>query len=180
MCGTGRLDLVREEGLVRPLLLAVAACLGLSLEVVHAAGYKRFSSSVCGYSIDYPTSWSVKHSSNEDTFGRQKSASDYAGVVVACTHPSQRPTTHSLTVAEMKAFRAQGYVLSKATYSGGLGIFSGHKAITAAGQSFQALVEVSSAASGAKGFVFAFAADLRSFKADLPIYLHMLKSWRAR
>jgi hypothetical protein len=41
------------------------------------------------------------------------------------------------------------------------------------------VVEVTSTASGSKGFVFAFAADYGSFKADLPLYLHMLKSWRA-
>jgi hypothetical protein len=157
----------------------VAVLIG-SPGIAHATTYKKFSSSPCGYAIDYPSIWVVKHSGSEDTFSLTSSATTYAGVVVACTHPNQRPTTRNLTIAEMKAFKAEGYALSKATYSGGLGIFSGQKTAKAGGKTIVQLVEVSSTASGNRGFVFAFAADYYSFKADLPIYLHMLKSWRAK
>lgn len=158
---------------------ALALSLGVGVAGAHAASYKRFSSSSCRYSIEYPSGWKLQRGTNSETFSTQRSSSSYAAVVVACTHSRQRPTTQGLTVAQMKEFRSRGYILSKVSYTGGLGIFTGRKPTTAGGKTFQALIEISSTVSRNRGFVFAFAADLASFQADLKLYIHMLSSWRS-
>ncbi|GAC1408348.1 MAG: hypothetical protein NVSMB52_21300 [Chloroflexota bacterium] len=159
-----------------------AGSFALLPSVSESASYQRYSSKTCPYSIDFPTQW-LAHSNRAakaDSFGHRFSATRGVGVVVACGPTTARETVQHLTSSEMQSFHKQGYVLGAPHLSGEVGIFTGQKTIKTPSGPFKAIVEVSSFIHNTRKWIIYLLADRSTFKQSLPIYVHMLASFRGK
>lgn len=158
----------------------IAAGLAAVPSTGHAAGYSQFSGKGCGYTIDAPAGWRVSRSATSDSFLERQSATKYSAVVVLCTSGASNVTARGLTSAEYASYQKTGWTLSKVKYSNGLGIFTGHKALTAGSAKYTAVIEVTAGTQHKKGWAFLYSADATSFQKNLSIYIHMLSSFKSR
>jgi hypothetical protein len=145
----------------------------------HAAAYQKYVSTVCPYTIQYPTTWSFHPGAKHDTFFYAASSHVFAQVLVSCAYGKYHRSIKALTLAVAHAYQKQGYSLQTPQYkANALGLFFGDAPFKAGGKTYEERLHVSTVIYGGRAWVMALAGDSAHFSAAERLYDHFLASFK--
>ncbi len=169
---------MRPTRLLLPFLLAVVASVPAT---GHAAGYRKYASTACPYSIQYPTTWSARSGARHDTFLFESSPRRFAQVLVSCAYSKNNRSIKHLTVAVAHAYAKRGYGLATPQYKGNLlGLFFGQTTYKSGGKIYGERLHVSTLIYRGRAWVMALAGDSADFGASERVYDHFLATFTPR
>jgi hypothetical protein len=144
-----------------------------------AAAYRRYSSKVCPYSVEYPKTWSVRNQPKADTFYYHASSEQFGQMQFSCAFGKTKISIRKLTEAVANAYVKQGYRLTAPAYKlGQLGRFLGTTTFKANGKSHVERIHVSTLLLNGRAWVMGLAADSNDFAVGEQIYTHALSTFK--